>query len=479
MESHLRDELIKYSRTDAYPFHMPGHKRNMGEDPFSSDYKIDITEIEGFDNLHKAEGILKEAEERAQNLYGSEETHFLVNGSTCGILSAISGSVKRKGKIIMAANCHKSAFHALLLNQLKCELIAPKINREYGIAGGIDPLDVKRMLLENPDAQAVFVTSPTYDGMISPIKEIAEVVHAHGIPLIVDEAHGAHFGFYEPFSKQYGMRSSITQGADIVIHSVHKTLPSYTQTALIHINGKLVDRERVRKYLAIYQTSSPSYLLMSGIDRCMGILLTDGKRLFAQWEENLREFYQIKDKLTHLRLPGDEVTGGSIVGRDVGKLLISSQNTTMTGTQIYDILRERFHLQLEMAAGDYCVAISTIMDTKEGFQRLKEALLEIDSMIQSVERPGIVPNYRHCEKIYEIYETEDRETEWVVWEDCKDRVAADFIYVYPPGIPLIVPGEKADESLISMVGAMILQGLNVTGIKEGKFKVLDVLEVLE
>lgn len=480
MGSSLYDKLADYRKAGIYPFHMPGHKRNMGNYSHTDSYQIDITEIDGFDNLHQAKGIIKAAEERAAALYGSQETHFLVNGSTCGILSAVAGLAGRGGKILLAANSHKAAFHALLLHSCRCEFIYPEINREYGIVGGIRPDDVKELLRKNPDAQAVFLTSPTYDGMISPVREIAEIAHGYGIPLIVDEAHGAHFGFYGPFAGKYGMRSSVREGADVVIHSIHKTLPSYTQTALIHLNGNLIDRERVRRYLGIYQTSSPSYVLMGGIDRCMGILESEGAALFGKWEENLSEFFKIKDELKHIKLLGDEVIGsGGITGRDVGKFLFSTKNTTINGVQLYGILRERYHLQLEMAAGDYCLAISTMMDTEDGFKRLKDALAETDAAIADMpddgsEGSGILPvKFLKLPKVYEIYEVDDLETERIAFEECEGRVAADFIYAYPPGIPLIVPGERAEHILIFTVEAMREQGLNVIGIEEGKFRVLE------
>lgn len=478
MSRFLYDQLADYSRTDMYPFHMPGHKRNMGKYSFSDSYGLDITEIDGFDNLHQAQGVIKTAQERAASLYGSQETHFLVNGSTCGILSAIAGTVRKGGKILLAANSHKAAFHALFLHSCKCEFLYPEIDEEYNITGGIQPAGVSALLQRNPDAQAVFLTSPTYDGMISPVREIAEIVHAYGIPLIVDEAHGAHFGFYEPFEKRYGMRSSVQEGADIVIHSVHKTLPSYTQTALIHLNGTLIDRERIRRYLGIYQTSSPSYVLMGGIDRCMGILESEGAELFREWDENLAGFFQIKKQLKHIRLLGDEVTGrGGITGRDVGKFLFSTKNTTINGVQVYDILREEYHLQMEMAAGNYCLAISTFMDTKEGFGRLAEALLEIDASIDGAPADSgaqiLQAQFLKLPKVYEIYEVNDLKAERIVLKECKGRVAADFIYVYPPGIPLIVPGERADDRLICMVEMMQKQRLNVIGVEEGKFRVLE------
>ena len=211
----LYEKLKEYAEADYYPFHMPGHKRRMGQ--MCSPYQIDITEIDGFDNLHHAEGIIKECEEKAASLYGSEETHLLVNGSTGGILSAIAGCTRRGGKIAVARNCHKSVYHAVSINQLQAVCLYPEFLELWGINGGILPQDVEKLLKEEPDIQAVVITSPTYEGIVLDVQAIAKIVHSQNIPLIVDEAHGAHFYFYEKFP-----RGALQCGADVVINSIHK-----------------------------------------------------------------------------------------------------------------------------------------------------------------------------------------------------------------------------------------------------------------
>lgn len=230
----LLKRLKEYGDSDFYPFHMPGHKRQY-RDPFLSEFpnpfSIDITEINGFDNLHHPEGILKDSMEWAAEIYGSDKTYYLVNGSSCGILSAISATVDSRGTILMSRNCHKSAFHGVFLNQLNAKYIYPQFISEMGLQGGILAEDVEGLLKKYPDIDAVLVVSPTYDGVVSDIKAIAQVVHRFGVPLIVDEAHGAHFSF----GKNNGFPvSALDLGADIVIQSLHKTLPSLTQTALLH-----------------------------------------------------------------------------------------------------------------------------------------------------------------------------------------------------------------------------------------------------
>ena len=235
----LYNRLERYGDSDFYGMHMPGHKRNRGLIRNRIPYELDITEIDGFDDLHHAEGILKEAEARAAWLYKADRTHFLVNGSTVGILSAILGSTKKGDKILVARNCHKSVYHGIYLNELEPVYIYPAYEKS-GINGEISPDEVEKILERERGIRAVMIVSPTYDGVVSDVREIARIVHRYGIPLIVDEAHGAHFGFHPYFPE-----NANTKGADVVIHSVHKTLPALTQTALIHLNGTIAAGKRL------------------------------------------------------------------------------------------------------------------------------------------------------------------------------------------------------------------------------------------
>ena len=217
----IEQKLKALAQSDVYPFHMPGHKRQLsGFFP----YEFDITEIEEFDNLHHAKGLLLEAQQYAAQMYQSWKAYYLVNGSTCGILAAISAVTTKGGRILVARNCHKAVYNAIYLRGLKAEYVYP-VATHYGIQGQIQATDVERKLVEKPDIQAIVITSPTYDGLVSDIRAIADLAHTHGIPLIVDEAHGAHFGLDEAFPD-----NATVLGADAVIMSVHKTLPAPTQT---------------------------------------------------------------------------------------------------------------------------------------------------------------------------------------------------------------------------------------------------------
>lgn len=466
----LYEKLKWYQDTDYYPFHMPGHKRNLGE--LCNPYKIDITEIDGFDDLHHAEGIIKECQEKAAALYQSEETHFLINGSTGGILSAIAGSVKRRGKIAVARNCHKSVYHGILLNELDACYLYPEYVDEFGINGGIFPEDVEKLLEMEPDIQAVVITSPTYEGIVSDVETIAKIVHAKKIPLIVDEAHGAHFYFHEKFPK-----GALQCGADIVINSVHKTLPAFTQTALLHMQGKLVNREKVRKYLGIYQTSSPSYVLMSGISQCMELMEQQGKELLEQLYCKLNDFFEINEKLKKIRVVTDSIKEyNSICDFDISKLVISTRNTNITGKQLQEKLNRRYHLELEMSAPSYGLAMTSVGDTKEGLERLKKALLELDETLQEKEDTMTLWKEKLSGKtVYKIAQAEELPQEQILIEECCNRISGEFVYMYPPGIPMLCPGELITEEIYLLLKEYRGAGITFQGLEDEKSEKIKVI----
>lgn len=466
----LYKKLKEYGDTDYYPFHMPGHKRNMGE--MCNPYHIDITEIDGFDNLHHAEGILKESQERAAAIYGAEETHFLINGSTGGILSAIAGSVKRRGKIAVARNCHKSVYHGILLHELDACYLYPEYVEEYGINGGILPEAVEKLLEQEKDIQAVVITSPTYEGVVSDVETIAKIVHAKKIPLIVDEAHGAHFYFYDKFPK-----GALRCGADIVINSLHKTLPAFTQTALIHMQGTLVNRERVRKYLGIYQTSSPSYVLMSGISQCMDIMERQGKELLARLYRKLADFYKINDKLSKIHVVTDSIKEyNSICDFDISKLVISTKNTNITGKELQESLNRIYHLELEMSSLSYGLAMTSVGDTKEGLKRLETALLELDETLQeSRETKTLWKENLSGRAVYKIGQAEELPQEQIPIETCGNRISGEFVYMYPPGIPMLCPGELITKEIYLLLKEYRGAGITFQGMEDEKSEKIKVI----
>lgn len=489
MEKYLLDRLMEYGESDAYPFHMPGHKRRAGAgfaERFPNPFSIDITEIDGFDNLHHPEGILRESMEWAGKIYGADRTYYLVNGSSSGILSAVCGSVSHGGTILMSRNCHKSAYHGVYLGHLRAEYIYPQIIPEFGLQGGLQAGEVERMLINHPEAEAVLVVSPTYDGIVSDIGAIARIVHERGLPLIVDEAHGAHF----PFGKEAGFPvSALEMGADVVIQSLHKTLPSFTQTAVMHVKNGFADGNRIDRYVHMFQSSSPSYVLMAGIENCIRWMDGAGRdemRDFGSRLDRVRERLKGLECLTLI----DEAAGRcGVYDVDKSKIVISSRGSGMTGPELEELLRRDYHLEMEMCGPDYVTAITTLADTDEGLDRLCRALMEIDSCLKGTRTTagwtrgngvnedncwdngsGIVDNADETARICGLPEAAmtiagamDAPGRKVPLESCVGMVSGEFIYIYPPGIPIVAPGEVLKTELVELVKRYKCQGLPVQG----------------
>ncbi len=298
-KSTLQQQLETLSAA-RYPLHMPGHKRRALPAPGLGCAAWDMTEIDGADDLHDADGILAAAMQRTAALYGSRRCWYLVGGSTVGLLAGIRALAPFGSEVIVARNCHKAVYHALELGQLTAHYLTPPVDAAFGIYGSVPPAAVAAALDAHPQARCVILTSPTYEGVVSDIASIARLCHAHGVPLLVDEAHGAH---YLPFAAQYGWQGgAVAAGADLVVQSAHKTLPSLTQTAFLQLNGSLADPAEVERQLDVFETSSPSYPLLVSLDGCTGWLAQQGCAAFAAWRARLDRFDAAAKKLQNTRI---------------------------------------------------------------------------------------------------------------------------------------------------------------------------------
>ena len=470
--SELFEKLSAYGASDYYPYHMPGHKRRLKTDTMRELAQIDITEIDGFDNLHDAQGILKRIQEEAAATYGAEESFFLVNGSTAGILSAISTAVSPGGKILMVRGAHKSTYHAAYLRDLQIAYLWTGVHPLFGCNLPATAKEVEEALQQTTDVQAVFIVSPTYEGLAADVKSIAEAAHKRNIPLIVDEAHGAHLGFDGRWSE-----SSVKQGADLVIQSLHKTLPAPTQTAILHVNGKLVDRCRLRRFLGIYQTSSPSYIFMAAMEDAIATTSANREKLFGDFWEYWKGMTESLSACRNLIFLKEE-------NSDPGKLAVMDKTGFLDGEQLYEMLLHKYHLQPEMAAGRYVLAMFTVGDTKEGYERLTKALLEIDEYITAerkqrtqeklMEREGnrmadaVTPVciQKKTQAVIGIGRAWDTPKEWVLLKDAEGKTAGEYVNLYPPGSPIIVPGEIFTKDILTEIAAYRQQGFHVQGVKE-------------
>ena len=385
----LYNKLKNYSAGGVYPMHMPGHKRNKEYMPDGLPYDIDITEIPGFDDLHDSRGILLETEELASGLYGSDKAFMLVNGSTVGILSAIGAMASHGDKMLVARKCHRSVENAAALFGLYAVSLPPTIDEATGAPYSVDPSAIESALDNDPSIRLVVVTSPSYEGVVSDIGAIAAIAHGRDATLLVDGAHGAHLGFSAGFPE-----SPVGTGADAVVMSLHKTLPALTQCSLLHVCGDRADPGEIRRRLSVLQTSSPSYVLMASIDHCLRLLSSDSGRLFCDYERNLAHFREEIKPLKRLSalsstcgLSAKATRGGGSVAYpgfyaiDPGKIVISTKKTALSGFRLAELLRDEHKIELELACPDYAIAMTSICDTAEGFDRLAAALLHIDAEI--------------------------------------------------------------------------------------------------
>lgn len=462
----LLELLQTYSRSDALPMHMPGHKRNTSLAPYLDTLgaDLDITEIPGFSNLHDPEGALAERMKDAAALWGSKRAWWLIGGSTAGLLAAIDAATQAGDKVLIGRNCHKSVYNACMLCRLETAYIQPALFPEHSFADRITPEQVEAALQANPDTRLMVLTSPTYEGLRSDISAISEIVHKHGAILLVDEAHGAHFGL-----SRYFPASAVTLGADIVVQSLHKTLPSLTQTAMLHLCSDRVSAEEIGFRLSVYQTSSPSYLLMASIDSCVQLLTEQKEALFAQWKENIQAFYAALS-LQHLTAP---LLG--IPTCDPSKILISTAGTSLTGPQLAQLLRDNYRIETEMSTADTVLCMTGMGDTAEDLLRLARALNEIDSTAHNAASP--LPTVLPLPKQQlPIYAAVKQETECVPPADAAERIAGDFLWAYPPGIPLVVPGEVIGENLIAAIRSAAEKGIELSGPKGAPHGTIRVLK---
>lgn len=510
-------------------------------------YAHDFTEAKDLDDMHEPEMFIADSIAEMKKVYGTFATYMLVNGSTSGLMTAIHATCHRGDVILAARNCHKAVYNAICMLELEPEYIVPdyvnmrwrcgvnqngeqtitdgmtdasgesnrgtrekmaassevnheteekaavngeddrEVSERTDILGDISPDKVERainmLITDGRKPSAVIITSPTYEGVISDIRGIAEVVHRYGIYLIVDEAQGAHLNFME------GHETAMKQGADIVIESLHKTMPALTQTSLLHVMDPKLD-ERVRRYLQIFQTSSPSYIFMQSMEKAVA-LGANNRDAFAEYGRRLEIFAGKCDGLRNIRLfrpdassvKNDEICAAcKVFDHDEGRLVfvvrpgtVDESGQKFTGVMLADILADRYGLIVEMASVSYVICISSVVDSPDSYDILFNAVAEIDGNL------GYEPDKTDRQELDIISGRRsamppgtawDRPVESVPIEDAAGKVSGAFVYAYPPGIPVLAPGEVVDRQAVNGIKSMIDSGLNVAGVNDGYIKVL-------
>ncbi len=464
MSAYILDKLLELQEKNAYPLHMPGHKRNLDFMPY--DFRtMDITETGEVDNLHDPKEIIAESQNAMAELLGADKSFYLVNGGSSGTVASILGCCNPGDHILVATNCHKSIYHALVLAGVKPVYISPQMTEE-SLCGGISIRDMFRAF-DQYDIKAMIITSPTYEGFTCNVKVIADIVHKHNATLIVDECHGAHFVFSEAFP-----HSALSEGADVVVNSWHKTLPCLNQAAVLSVKSQRVDMARIKEAVSMMNTTSPSYPILASIDYARHILTTD-KNLFTSYIETITE---ARHELAHckvLKLVNDSIKGeNDIFDLDISKFTIMVR-TEMTGKELSDILLNKYNIQIEMAGPHHIIAMTSVADDPKGIKKFVKAIRDIDKKLERkyidklpleiapVREPQMTPrNVYYAEK------------EYVPIDKGEGRIPASIIMAYPPGIPIVSVGEVLTKGHIEQIETLQKLDVDVIGVDNDEILVV-------
>ena len=457
----LFDAIMEYDEKRPAYFRIPGHRYEKGINPKWRElvgdkiFGFDLTETPLCDDLHNASGAIKEAEDLASELWGSDYTHFLVNGSSCGNEVAVMSTAYEGQTVCIPRNAHKSALYGLIIGGAKPVYIAPQIDDMWGLQGGITPEQAEKMFQENPDCKGMMVVSPSYYGVTSDIKALAEVCHKHDAILIVDEAHGAHCYFSDRLPG-----GAIAQGADIAVQSIHKVTGSFTQSSMIHVKSKLVGRARLESNLHLVQSSSPSYVLMTSLDMARNYMAMEGSQMIDRALSLAQDARERINKLSGIRCAtkADLEGKAGIYKLDETRLTFSAAELGITGFDLKKMLFDEYNCDVELADYRNALAIVTFANEKEDLDRLVDALEDISKRFKDgkplAPAPGLPAQPPFVVTPRTAYIGHKKR---VAWKDCKGMVMAEMIAPYPPGIPLIYQGERMTDDVWEYIEAVRLR----------------------
>ncbi|GFZ32912.1 lysine decarboxylase [Clostridium zeae] len=466
----LVEALKEYVKLRNAPFSMPGHKSGRGFKCDALDIDLtefilsaDITEVDGLDNLHKPEGVLKEALDMLSNLYGSEKSYFLVNGSTSGNLIMSYTCFDEGDKVLVERNCHRSIMNSLIMRKLKPIYMENTINPILKAPESISREYFIKLLSDNDEIKGIFLTYPNYYGIGCDIKFIIDQCKKRDIKVLVDCAHGAHFGIHERLPK-----NPVELGADMVVMSAHKTLPSFTQTSYLHINNKMLI-EKADFYFGVFQSTSPSYMFMASLDYSRAFLEYEGKRAYDNLFDKVDKIKSKINNLSYIKVfDKSYIHEPGVIFDDSRLVLFLSKG--LSGHKLLDVLRDN-RIQAEMSGDNNVVLLTSPFNTEDDFVSLLKTLeiLDIDAI-------------RDTDK--SIYETKlpiqdlipadafALEKEIIPLETSLGRTVGENIIPYPPGVPMLIMGEKIEYEHIEVIKKSLNDGITMLGINSGNIKVI-------
>ena len=460
----IYEALKEYRAKRIVPFDIPGHKMGRGN-PELTEFlgrecmTVDVNSSKPLDNLCHPVSVIKEAEQIAAEAFGAKNAFFIVNGTTAAVQAMALAVAKRGEKIIMPRNVHRSAINALILGGAVPVYVNPGVNKELGIPLGMTVEDVEKAILENPDAKAVFVNNPTYYGVCSDIKKIADLAHAHGMYLLADEAHGTHFYFGDNMPLA-GMKA----GADFAAVSMHKSGGSLTQSSFL-LTADTVNEGYVRQIINLMQTTSGSYLLMSSLDISRRNLALHGREIFAKvqsYAQYMRD--EINEIGGYYAFSKELCDGGAFYDFDVTKLSIHTRDIGLAGIEVYDILRDEYDIQVEFGDIGNILAYISVGDRPQDTERLVGALSEIRRRFRRADRANMMRHeYISPEVAAAPQEAFYAEKVSLPIEQTAGHICTEFVMCYPPGIPILAPGERITPESLDYIRYATAKGCSMTG----------------
>ena len=471
----LTERLIRLAREELVSFHMPGHKNgrlyrgNEQSDTLLPSFlpQLDVTEIPGSDHLHNPTGVIGEAQKRAAAVFGSESAYFLVNGSTGGIYAMMTAAADPGDEILINRNAHQSVYNACLLGGITPRYIQTELDPHLGVPLSPTPEQVSQALTRWPGVKGVVITRPTYHGFVTDLAEIARRIHQQNKVLLVDEAHGAHLILSEKLPP-----SAMACGADASVQSTHKTLSAFTQAAMLHVQGTRMDRDRLEWMLRLYQSSSPSYLLMSSLDAAVSLALNPGPLWMERLLDQLQELRKRVSAISGLLFTGSHGYRPDHQEVDPTRLWMDLHQSGWNGYEVDTALRQRWGIQVEMADLRGALALVSIGNTEKDLDRLGEALYGLseekgDRNRELTASAGFYPPPRELPLVrHSLREASLAHQEWVPLNEAEGKISARSVIPYPPGVPLVVPGEEVSRELVRYVERLHLAGIEILGIQK-------------
>ena len=469
--SPLEKYFQHYNEKNLLPLHMPGHQRKT-EMGAALPYAYDYTEVEDLDNLHAPEGVLREAMNRTAAYYGCSDCFYLVNGSSSGLQAGIFTLLEEGDEVVVARNCHRSVFYALSLRKAKIHFLLPEFWEDFSCFGSISPKEVERLLWEFPKSKALIFTSPSYEGVVSDVEGIARLCHENGLSLLVDEAHGAHFS---PKKGASFPESAVSLGADLVVQSPHKTLCSLTQSAWILGNGERYSREKLSFYLSVFQTTSPSYPLMLSLEKATTLLEREGEALFSHWKEVMESFREKAKTLSYFSFLWEKEE--ACFAMDCSKIFLRALGIPelRLGRDLAKLLREDYGIESEMHSGENLLLMTGPFISEEELDRLFLALKDIERRfgeekgkpLRSKLLSSALYQFSVADNTLQISEGL-KEGEELNLRDGVGRICLEYLSLYPPGIPLLFPGEKLTAEKIQAIEDLEKEGIELQYSRHGQ-----------